>query len=287
MSAEAVGRVVADLKAGRCRNPVEGGRVGLRSGQEGTVVDATALYHSIVERDEPVALYEDHPCIAPPWPSFMVCYENEHGNVVIMHGLVSDRATGNDWTWDWRPECEVDEDRLRWRIDVIVYVGGRGKSGPAPTTGPLHSWKFLVYDDGEPADLHWEQIVPEYPMENWDMAHLVVLGALNFMNCRNVDIVDPERPRPERRRVERTGVTVHTINVFPTGKATRSPKGEPLGGSTPLSSVRGHFAEYGVNGKGLLFGKYAGRFWIAQHARGDTAAGDATGNDYRLVPETP
>jgi hypothetical protein len=50
----------------------------------------------------------------------------------------------------------------------------------------------------------------------------------------------------------------------------------------PLTSVRGHFARYGVEGRGLLFGKYAGKFWIPAHAR-DAGEGDGV-KDYVLKP---
>jgi hypothetical protein len=54
----------------------------------------------------------------------------------------------------------------------------------------------------------------------------------------------------------------------------------------PLTSVVGHFARYGVDGRGLLFGKYAGRFWIPQHARGKKELG-VNVNDYDLKPVAP
>ena len=42
----------------------------------------------------------------------------------------------------------------------------------------------------------------------------------------------------------------------------------------PRHVCRGHFAEYGPQfGKGLLFGRYAGRFFIPPHLRGDEKNG--------------
>ena len=42
----------------------------------------------------------------------------------------------------------------------------------------------------------------------------------------------------------------------------------------PLTSVRGHFREYGdAYGKGLLFGKHEGRFFIPSFARGELEHG--------------
>lgn len=181
----------------------------------------------------------------------------------------------------WQTAEAVDWAEVRWVIVATVWLGGRSDQvGAVATTGPVHMWRFAVREGGEPADLNWVQLMPEYPRENWDMAHVTLLGALNFCACRNVELVEPLRPRAERRRIARTGVTVNVISVFPVGRATRG--GGRSGAGVPLSSVRGHFAEYGVNGKGLLFGKLSGRFWIPQHARGSKELGESE-HSYRLV----
>lgn len=244
---------------------------------EPMVVDATAIYHSLLAKDDPVALYEDHPCISPPWDEAAISYVNEHGNVIVMH------ASSFPLRSPWETENVVEWERVRWEVCIFVWIGGRRGDGSAmPTSGPVHMWQLAVYDDGEPADVHWVHLVPEYPMERWDMAQLVVLGALNFVNCRNVVLIDPIRPRAEARRIARTGITVHTINVLPTGSTSRGLKGDPVG--VPITSVRGHFACYGERyGRGLLFGKLSGRFWIPQHARGDAAVGESR-HDFRLTP---
>jgi hypothetical protein len=118
------------------------------------------------------------------------------------------------------------------------------------------------------------------------LAQLVVLGDLNFLSCRNVDVAEPVRPRPERRRIARTGTRIHEIIVRPAGSSTRSRgnTGIPVG-AVPLTSVRGHFAHYGPDyGKGLLFGRHAGRFWIPAHIRGTAEVGEDI-HTYRLQPE--
>ncbi|WP_426513151.1 hypothetical protein ACPPVO_22495 [Dactylosporangium sp. McL0621] len=49
-----------------------------------------------------------------------------------------------------------------------------------------------------------------------------------------------------------------------------------------LSPVRGHFSHYGKQyNRGLLFGKYSGKFWVAGHVRG---ASRAEPKDYVLKP---
>ncbi len=293
MSAEPIARVIADLRAGRARNLLPDDptmhAMALEHAKGATVVDATPIYESLVAKDDPVYLYEDHPCIAPPWPSAAVCYVNGHGNVIVMQAS-ADEVAERKRRELWEPANPVDWSRVRWIVDTFVWIGGRSPvaGGLVPTAGPVHLWRFAVYADGQPADLRWVHLIPDYPMERWDMAHLTLLGALNFMNCRNVELVEPTRRRAERRRLARTGVKVHTINVFPVGRSTRG-GGWPAsdGAGTPLTSVRGHFALYGSeHGRGLLFGKLSGRFWIPQHARGGQEHGQSE-TDYRLVPVDP
>jgi hypothetical protein len=111
---------------------------------------------------------------------------------------------------------------------------------------------------------------------------MVTLAALNFMNCRNVELVEAQLPRAEARRVARLGERVHTINVFPVGRSTRSVRNGVGGGGIPASPVMGHFAHYGErHGRGKLFGKHEGKFWIPQHARGAKELGESKPR-YRL-----
>lgn len=279
MSAEAIAKVVADLRAGRVRSSDEETKKWNDGfAFEGPVVDATAIYHSLVAKDHPIALYEDHSCIAPPWESSLVCYQNEHGNVLVMYTFISEET--------WKAENVPDWSKIKWKLTSMVYLGGASRNlGPFQTTGPVHVFQFAIEPDGTPADIHWVHLMPDYPLQHWDMAQLTLLGALNFMNCRNVELVTPTRPRAQARRLERSGVDVKNINVFPVGKSSRSASGDPLfESSAPLTSVRGHFAEYGINGKGLLFGKLSGRYWIPQFARGNKEVGEVQ-HDYTLKPQ--
>jgi hypothetical protein len=73
--------------------------------------------------------------------------------------------------------------------------------------------------------------------------------------------------------------------VFPVGRTTRSARGEAVGG-TPVHLVRGHFARYGPQyGRGLLFGKHAGRFFVPAHARGERRAGLVEHSGYTIERE--
>lgn len=306
MTAEAIAKVAEDIRLNRVR-PAVGGVNWADAAQEPLdripIIDATEIYRSLASRPNfPINLYEDHPCITPPWPEFMVGFVNKHGNVEI--------ALCTEWTREWETAEPIDWNLVKWRVISFLFIGGRseavglvdevsakqwlqgesldtpevylGKSRPVPTTGPVHSWQLAIDADGKPLDLHWMQLA-DGPRGLWDMAHLVLLQSLNFLNCRNVQIVEPHRPRAQARRVARTGQRVYEINVFPVGRApaARAPSGA-AGGGVPLTSVRGHFATYGPQyGKGLLFGKHAGRYWIPQHARGSAEFGEVD-HDYKL-----
>jgi Ca2+-binding RTX toxin-like protein len=103
VTAEPIARVVADLRAGRVRHVVADPRlneIALKRATTATVVDATAIYDALVLKDE-VWVYEDHPCIAPPWESAAVCYVNEHGNCIVMQVTagavdIADGGAGSD-----------------------------------------------------------------------------------------------------------------------------------------------------------------------------------------------
>jgi hypothetical protein len=315
-SAEPIARVVATLRKGQYvrMSPTDENATWSADMASAPVVDATRIYQNLVAQDDPVAIYEDHPCITPPWREAAICYVNEHGNVIVMAAhafdardfggfkayvskngsvLINGLADGKQIPEDhapyeplyWKTAEPVDWDDVRWILNTFVFVGGRSPArGPLPTRGPAHAWQFAIAENGEPLDLHWVHLVPEYPLKHWDMAHLVLLGALNFANCRNIEIVEPKRHRAEQRRLDRHGVRISTIQIRPIGRSSRSAKRDDPLGLTPLTSVRGHFACYGPDyGRGLLFGKYAGRFWIPQHARGNSEEGVSV-NNYELVP---
>lgn len=282
-SAEAIAAVAADLRAHRVRGLPGGWDVGQFARarvQDPVVIDATAIHQPLIDNpDQHIAIYEDHPCIPPPFDEFVLAYLNTFGNVVAIHCSLDDDVAR------WETDAEVDWDRVRWRVQCFVYVGGHdGEGRPVSLTGPLYLWRLAIYGDGEPADVTWVDLAPDYD-GSWDNAMLTLLGSLNFLGCRNVGVVEPARPRAERRRLERIGdgsIRVKTIQVFPAGRSSDS--GEHTGIGVPLTTVRGHMAHYGAEyGRGLLFGKYSGRFWVPAYARGKAELGE-TRATYELRP---
>lgn len=323
MSVDEIAKVIADLKArrvkpgsfaeldatGREREVYDEDRKVLLNPLDGDcpVVDVTSLYRDLLARKNK-SLDPYDVVIAPPWNRVALAYVNEAGNVIV-HLLIA-----GDWKKErqWTTTNGVEWDRVRWEIGITVWAGGwAGRTlnqeslnkistwagrriplggMPMQTAGPLHAWMIAVYEDGSPADIKWMQTTEWLDDSEWGLPLAVVLSTLNFMNCRNVQIVEPHRPRPERRRLAKSGIRIHTLSVFPVSRQSAGSPNTQQGTGTPLTTVKGSFHHYGPasehrhsdgRDRGLLFGKVAGRFWVPQHARGDSAHGEVY-HDYKV-----
>lgn len=299
MSADRIAEVVADIRANRVKrvdmpdvlyDPL------LATAQlPQPVVDCTAIFRMQLAADR-VDLYGDHPSIVPPWEDAMFGFINSHGNTIVV------QCHRDDWDGSaidkesWNSCNDVDWSQVRWIACSTVWVGGQSGDGRhMPTIGPCYIIRHAIRDDGGPEDINWVEVLPEpnHPRGReaavglWDATAVTLTSSLNFLGCSNVDVAEPVRPRPERRRIARTGVQVQTIVVRPPGRR-RAAGGyaRPIEViETPLTSVRGHFARYGVEGReGLLFGKYQGKFWIPAHARG-IGEGEPEPRAYALKPD--
>ena len=204
-------------------------------------------------------------------------------NAMANHDMETN-ALGDEMIGEFAPDKTIDWTRVRWELWVHAYVSVRGRG----TRGPAHRWTILVYEDGGPASVRYEHMLPEHDLSHWTTPTITMLSALNFLNCKNVELADPilPRSRSERRRLERTGIDVHTITVRQVGR--RSSSSSDGDGAMPLSSVRGHFSHYGDccpgyhEPRGLLFGRLTGRYWVPQHARGSAEHGEVQA-DYELA----
>jgi hypothetical protein len=288
-------RVVGDMRKGFIDDAKEERAIDLTEGMprfnrvtalhinQAIQIDCQAVYERWMAANKGNDLYELR--MAPPWPNALLVYNNEAGNVWAMHMIASD-LYGEEWTDEYREEIRwqpqppadhsIDWDRVRWVASVQVYCGGRASTGAwVQTVGPLMVWRIAVYEDGEPADMHWTHVVPSIKMHKFNNALGVLTETLNMCNCINVEVAYPTRPmaRPQRRRFDRMGVRFSEVHVRPTSKSYRGKSVALADMEMPLHGVRGHYATYGKDGKGLLFGKLAGRFWIPPHMRGTADAG--------------
>lgn len=114
----------------------------------------------------------------------------------------------------------------------------------------------------------------------------LIADTLLLLGCKNVSLEPRDNdPKQVRRAVKRHGGTpdsyrYHVLVVRPPGAKSDAPAQEI--GIMPRHVCRGHFAEYGPEfGKGLLFGKYSGRFYVPPHMKGNKKNG-TVGKDYAI-----
>jgi hypothetical protein len=117
---------------------------------------------------------------------------------------------------------------------------------------------------------------------------LYVFDCLELLSCKNVSLSPRDNdPKQVRRAVKRHGgkpedYRYHVLVVRPPGASHDSP-GQEIG-IMPRHICRGHFAEYGAEfNKGLLFGRYSGRFYIPPHLKGKLEHGIVE-KDYAIKP---
>lgn len=293
MAAENLAKVVQDLRAGRTQVPdkrvwlpdrpeinvvqrlEELRKIDIDRSRISVVIDAQRFYEQITTKA--TSVYDHN--MMPVWENAIVAYENEWGNINVACVVMYPHDPG-DPRDRWESDNPVEWARVAYVYFISAYAGGRAGAGtggpsiPVPTQGPMFLWRVAVYGDGTVADINWQNVLAFEENELFDNLMLCVLKAYDLGNCVNVELAVPTRPRSERRRIERTGVTVSEIHVRSISKTYRHDKGPVLNPGVPLSSVRGHHAHYGPKyDRKLLFGKYEGRFWIPQHARGSEELG--------------
>jgi hypothetical protein len=281
MSAEALAKVMRDLRRGRIlHGELDLPHVDLVASNS-ELVDITVIYDGWIDSDKPWSLYEDSVC-RPPLEMAAYGWVNRHGNSNVCLATTID-PTFEQWEdlrWDTKADHVFDWSAVRWVTVLSFFCGGwtNTKQMHLPTFGPLATVKLGIDADGTILDARWTiSRNTAYTLQDLTFEISIVTQAITLLNCRNVEVLPPVRPKAERKRIERTGVRVSEIHILPAGAWRRKVGGrEPvrLGSSTPYGTVRGHVAKYGPEyGRGMLFGKYEGEFWIPQHVRGAAEAG--------------
>ncbi len=238
------------------------------------VIDATMVYETYLDRDR-IALYEDHPYVKPPWATAWVCYRNDHGNLMVT------LVTAIDMPPNWE-SAENDLSEATTTMVLMTYAGGTNGLGElVPSFGPMRTYRLALDDDGRLLDILWIALdgkIPDQhdPAPDWPL--ITVLGTYSLLNCTNIEIVPRQFDRPERRRRARAGVGDIVESVIHVKSTARRHVGgaAPAAAAPPsrrLHSVRGAIHHYGAccpthEPRGLLFGRYSGRVFVPQHARG-------------------
>ena len=160
---------------------------------------------------------------------------------------------------------------------------------------PPGYWLMAVDDRGRVANqpngvkaFFAAQYYKQFSVQVLPLSFLHVSGlALTFLHSKNVEILPP--PPLVKRRLPRNAEfksRYHRLRVKAIGQRREKDVSEPAGISQSLHIVRGHFREYGPDyGKGLLFGKYSGRFWVAGHVSGSAEVGLITKDYEVIIPE--
>jgi hypothetical protein len=113
------------------------------------------------------------------------------------------------------------------------------------------------------------------------------LAALQFMNCKNVEVVDNLPTRQQRRSAERENkrppVTYKTLIIHPTWKKKRNVSSSSTGVEMSLHICRGHFKDY-REGDGLGRAHVKGMWWWSPQVRGSAERGRVV-KDYEVETE--
>lgn len=115
------------------------------------------------------------------------------------------------------------------------------------------------------------------------------LNICHLLTMCNIELVDqPPNPRLSAISEREFGRPLTTYKVLKVNTGHKEYRGQDA--NTGLKDfdprrmhvVRGHHAEYGTNGRKLLFGKYERKIWIPAHVRGNEERGIVV-KDYEVV----
>lgn len=206
--------------------------------------------------------------VAMPFPMFFIEGSDES----------PDKPETNGYRWGSLVRWSKAEDKTAIVVACVAGIPGR------PLLAGIARTVYPNRDDGQEWDFHG----PKDAGRAIEEVLLYTFDVLSLLSCKNVSLEPHDNePKQVRRAVKRHGgnpedYRYHTLIVRPAGAGPHV-KGEPLG-IMPRHVCRGHFAEYGPEfGKGLLFGKHAGRFYVPPCVKGDKKNGTVE-KDYRIPP---
>ncbi len=169
----------------------------------------------------------------------------------------------------------------------LYYVHAKGID-----LGVSSSIQFHLSDDGKPDEYRVPKWMGDDDQARATLAQYLhpILLAFSFANCSNVETVEVTAPaKLQRARIRREKmplVSYRVINILPLSKAKSGPRVRTVesdGQGVALHIRRGHFAHYGPKyGRGKLFGRLEGQFWIPQAAVGSLDAGVSV-HDYAVA----
>ncbi|MBZ0291406.1 MAG: hypothetical protein K8L99_02455 [Anaerolineae bacterium] len=185
------------------------------------------------------------------------------------------------WNGDVTLPCNIgvrfsysDDDVLNIRVSIIWQVKDRAIK-------KLSYYLMQLDDNGTIVGF----LDPDDPGQKGRSLNILypALLTLQFLNCKNVELVDYEPSLRIKQLSEKHHVPLDTYKVLKVN-TTRKVYPDREGDDSPsdpkrLHIVRGHFAHYTDDAP--LFGKYTGTFWIPAHVRGDESLGVVV-KDYEI-----
>lgn len=176
---------------------------------------------------------------------------------------------------------------VRWRL--VMYAYGASATGSLL----LSMWTYLVdiREDGSLIGVNRSEALKSGDGDSELYSVLTVLKTFSFMNCRNVERVDTSPAYSQgakwHRRQKTPMIKYYTLRVMKKTKKYKATDGDAVAAGEvihrPEHICRGHDKTY--TAEAPLFGKYVGKFHVAQHVRGSAKYGIIV-KDYEAVSKT-
>lgn len=236
------------------------------------VFEVTNCYDYTKQRESKI--YEDWPCLMLPLPLMWMEYRRgdrrtpSHVGALLMQA--DDRLDKVKW------EFPDTLEKAKHSLEVTAYFMQEGT-----VVGPVAIWDVALDERGAPVEFAFKHMPVEGQDEHFMLMKLsAFFQALAFMHCKNMNMAREEAPEKlSKKWQKKTGKPLtqwNTLTIEPLKEtlARESGRTSVTGIKPSIHIARGHFAEYGDEfGKGKLFGKYEGRFWIPSHVRGNKEEG--------------
>lgn len=242
-------------------------------------------------------------------------YPAKSSSLLGMHAAVDLTINATKWVVNCTPYCLTNfgfKNNSLVRSDFIITLGLGADGFPVPMPHEIIKNAALLFErrgsalwvgkDGEPYSViaghrqagtaAWKSLVES---EYYDLStlfaqtvrqfqqHMPLLYGINSLHDKRTVVATAKPSRQMRRASKRTGqaqVDHKTIVVKDYVEIMRSArKAQSEGNQFPLTQTIGHFRKYGVEGRGKLFGKYSGTFFVPSFLRGDKSKGE-TEHDY-------
>jgi hypothetical protein len=241
------------------------------------VIDNVAQWYLGINKSESISIKGGfRPMIAPPFDEFwMECSIPTNHFTSMNYGIV-DMLQG--------VHCiviqpSVPTDTTRWQIVFTRYIGTE-KS----VIGPVDGFILDIDTEGFTNDFKYEGFV-NFPNESesegfWNFGNMffnICVAALHFMNCSKVEVKEVIAPKrllgnKALKRGERQPINYKVLDIEPLKVLLKTEgKMDEVGIKQALTNVRGHWRGY--TPEKPLFGRFVGKVFIKDHARGSSEVG--------------